>query len=220
MIKSLKGLSKSFEKHENIIKMAVTILAIVAALLVFGEKGEKDTIVITESYEGAENQAISDQNYQSNPANTSAIKIQENTLITVDISGEVNNPGVYTIKDDGRLNDLIEMAGGLTDKADINRINRAGYLTDGVKIYIPSLEDSSPEGVGIYSESSSYSERVNINTANKSELETVPGIGPITADKIIHYRETISRFQTIEDIMNVSGIGEKTFEKIKDYICI
>ena len=234
--KSLKTLGRAFESYENTIKTAVTILAIVAALFIFGKNGENDTILTTEANDGSDRITASEENQVDSSDENQAIineplKIMEQKYITVDISGEVNKPGVYRIKEEDRLNDLIIMAGGLTEEADIDRINRARFLSDGAKVYIPSINEKSLDlpldhnsgdetGNDYLKEDSSSKGKVNINTASQKDLETIPSIGPITAEKIIRYRETISKFQSIEDIMNVPGIGEKTFENIKDYISI
>ena len=141
----------------------------------------------------------------------------------VDISGEVNNPGVYKVSSDTRLFQVIEMAGGLTEKADPNSLNRAERVSDGQKIIVraygeegESTVSSSYEG----SEESSAGGRVNINLADLSELQTLPGIGPAKAQSIISYREQNGYYTAIEEIMYVDGIGEKTFASIKDMISV
>ena len=126
-----------------------------------------------------------------------------------------------------RVDDAIKAAGGLTDKADLTDINRAAFVEDGEKIYIPALiemDESSSDvdhsdivsGNGL---SAQYSDgKVNINTADSEELQKLTGVGPVTAQKIIDYRKENGRFAAIEDIKNVTGIGDKTFEKFKDDI--
>lgn len=137
--------------------------------------------------------------------------------ITVDISGQVAIPGVYTLEAGARLADLCEAAGGLTSSADLDAINRAGILTDGQKVYIPEQGENlstSPSDAGV------APGLVNINTANIDELQRIPGVGPVTASRIIEYRDEYGGFGKIEDIKNVSGIGEKTFLKMKPAICV
>jgi len=147
---------------------------------------------------------------------TGSVTTQTKTYIYVDIKGEVNNPGVYKILDDTRLFELIEMAGGFTNEANDLAINRSILLEDQDVIIIPSMNDMDATS-GSQNTSGSL---ININTASSSELERLPNIGPATAQAIINYRDNTSSFLSIEDIMNVPGIGESTFEAIKDLITV
>lgn len=154
--------------------------------------------------------------------------IEEINEIVIHIDGEVINPGIVYLPTEARVSDAIEASGGTTELADISKINLAYVLKDGQKIHIPSIYDTDSSqyiqddaGINvIVSDNSNSSSLVNINLATQSELETLPGVGPSTASKIIDYRNKNGRFQTIEDIMNVSGIGDAKFANIKDYICI
>lgn len=144
--------------------------------------------------------------------------------VCVDISGQVANPGVYQVSQGTRLYQLIDMAGGLTENADTDSINRASYVEDGEKIIIPAKVSSggaSPEEASSSEEGQSpgvsSNGLVNINYASKDELKTLNGIGDVTADKIIEYRKS-SRFKKKEDIKSVKGIGDAIYEKIKDSI--
>lgn len=149
---------------------------------------------------------------------TNINKSEDNIIIH--IAGCVENEGVYEIKKDSRISDAVEIAGGLTSDANTKVINLAQKLSDGQKIYIPNInediEEYEDENINLFS----YDDLVNINTANQTELETLPGIGPSTADKIIKYRKENGNFENIEDIKNVSGIGDAKYENIKDKICI
>lgn len=153
----------------------------------------------------------------------------ENDLnILVHIDGEVLCPGIVSLPIDSRISDAIEASGGATDLADISQINLAYKLKDGQKIHIPSIYDEeiteyiqNDAGNNVIApDISSTTSLININSATQTELETLPGIGSSTALKIIDYREKNGNFKTIEDIMNVTGIGEAKFQNIKDYICI
>jgi len=138
----------------------------------------------------------------------------EDNLITVYICGEVKENIVVTLLENSRVCDAIDAAGGLTPNADLTAINLACILEDGEKIYIPKIGEQIIE-----KESDSFSsEKININKASQTELETIPGIGPSTALKIINYRKENGKFLSIEDIKNVSGIGESKFEEISKYI--
>lgn len=121
---------------------------------------------------------------------------------------------------------MIEEAGGLTQNADINKVNLAYVVQDGQKINIPSVNNVEKEGYISENigeniiENDSKTKRVNINSANQNELETLTGIGPSTALKIINYRKENGKFKNIEDIKNVPGIGESKFQGIKNEICV
>lgn len=147
-----------------------------------------------------------------------------NSIKKVYISGEINNPGVYEVRDEQRLEDLIKEAGGLTNEANDRNLNLAQRLEDQMKIYIPNINeenllentDRNQEALPVKNPDSSL---VNINTANKDELMSLPNIGDKRADAIIEYRKT-QKFEEIEDIKNVTGIGEKYYEALKDLITI
>ena len=147
--------------------------------------------------------------------------------IFVDIGGAVKTPMLAELPDGSRVDDAIEAAGGLRQEADMTNINRAEFLVDGQKIYIPSMsldedgniiETAPVSGVAVTGLDGTA--KVNINTADSTQLQTLSGVGPATAQKIIDYRQSNGSFSSIEDIKNVSGIGEKTFEKLKDHITI
>ena len=165
----------------------------------------------------------------------SEILKEEEEKIVVDIKGMVANPGVYEVSSSSRVNDVIELAGGLLENADTSLINLAKIVSDEMTIIIYSNEEvllkykeevcvcDCPlisNDACIESGSEDSGALVNINTASKEELMTVSGIGEAKAESIIKYREDNGSFSAIEDIMNVSGIGESLFEKIKDYITV
>lgn len=145
----------------------------------------------------------------------SASKV-ETEKIVVHVAGAVKNPGVYTLEEGKRVKDAIEVAGGALPEADLLRLNLAQKIHDEDKLYVPKIGET-PEQleqanesygatVGISSKSDG---KVNINTADETELIQLPGIGPATAQKIIDYRTTNGFFKSIEDIKKVSGIGDK-----------
>ena len=147
---------------------------------------------------------------------------RKDSKIGVYISGEIKKEGVYYLDKDSRVVNLIDIAGGLTEKADISKINPAQKLNDSDKIIIPEKKEISIENELEVEENSSESratDKININNATKSELMTLNGIGDATATKIINYRKT-NTFKEIEDIMNVPGIGQSKFNNIKDDICV
>lgn len=130
--------------------------------------------------------------------------------IFVHVDGCINNPGIHKIKYGTRLYEAIEIAGGETEDADLSRVNLASILSDEQKVVIPSKV--------VVSDEVEESSIVNINTASKSKLTALSGVGESTADKIIKYREDNGYFNTIEDLMNVPGIGPSKFEALKDDI--
>jgi competence protein ComEA len=146
--------------------------------------------------------------------------------IQAQIGGEVNSPGVYTPAEGHRLNELIEMAGGLTDDADIERINLAMLVRDGDYFYIPAVDEDIPETANNAPgnlntvQNPEYNYPLDLNEASQEALESIPGIGPAKAEDIIAYKAEIGRFTALEELLNVSGIGETTLESLKDYLYI
>ena len=144
--------------------------------------------------------------------------------IYVHVAGKVVNPGVYEVKNGSRLFQLVDLAGGPTKDASLDRVNLAQVVTDGTQYYIPSEDEEGANTImqsGTSSTSSTgnvYSDMINLNTATSEELDTLPGVGEATAKKIIEYRSANGPFMAIEDIMNVTGIGEKKFSDMKAYI--
>lgn len=153
---------------------------------------------------------------------------EEKKSIFLHITGEVKNPGIIKIDVNSRVADAIEAAGGVTDNANLDKINLAYVLSDGQKLYIPSIYDEEKKeiiteeiGEKIIEEFSiKQNSKININTATQTELETLTGIGPSTAIKIINYRKENGKFKHLEEIKNVPGIGENKFQLIKDEICV
>lgn len=142
--------------------------------------------------------------------------IEDITFIYVDIKGAVAVPGVYKVQKSTRLFQVVNLAGGLTSDADENAINLSMILGDQDVVYIPTIGEEYPNIT--VQDPDEIGGIININTADISDLETLSGIGPATAQNIIDYRTENGPFESIEDIMNVSGIGESTFETIKDSI--
>lgn len=159
---------------------------------------------------------------------------KEEEKIIVHITGAVKTNGIVEVKKNARMNDVIEAAGGITSDADLTNVNLAYIVEDGQKIYIPSEDDKIEENVEEVKEiiqegpgdevieeyTKASGNLININKANLENLKTLPGIGEATALKILEYRETHGSFKSIEDIKNVSGVGDAKFNTIKDYICV
>jgi len=148
----------------------------------------------------------------------------EPIYITSYVVGAVNKPDVYELPINSIVKDAIEKAGGPTEDADLVAINLARKVQDGEEIIVPAkqvfLSDSNDPGNSVSTASANSSGKININTASAKELEALPGIGEVKSNAIVQYRKDYGLFRDIRDIINVSGIGEKTFENIKDLIVI
>ena len=143
-------------------------------------------------------------------------EIEPQTCIYVQVCGAVHNPGVYSLTEGSRVFEAIELAGGLKEDADLKAINQAQILTDGQMVYVYAIGEAhvqEAQGAESFTDG-----KVNINTASVQQLMTLPGIGESKARQIIDFREENGGFERIEDIMNISGIKEGVFSKIKDFI--
>ena len=156
---------------------------------------------------------------------------EETTEIAVHITGEVKKQGLIYLKEGARVADAIEKAGGETKNADLSQINLAYVLQDGQKIYVPNKNEKISQYITGNSGNNNTEEnnnsnlnkedrKVNINTANQNELDSLPGIGPSIAQKIIDYREENGKFKNIEELQNVKGIGDAKYEEIKDRVTV
>lgn len=206
---NLDNIKKLITNNKDKIKTAALPMVIGLAVLFFWFYGAEDEPEINNKPEPAtvESSEISDETGESGE-------------IFVDIDGAVKKPGVYKVSAGTRLFQVIELAGGLTDDASTQSLNRAEQVYDGQKITIFSSV-SSPESEGSQeAEAGIKGGKVNINSADSVTLQTIPGIGPSKAARIIEYRDSQGRFKKIEDIKNVTGIGDMTFENIKDYITV
>lgn len=230
---------KKYKIAYIIVCIAVVVLCVCVLFFVDKkEKGESEEIFL-ENYEQNANEEIKKDEVQAEEKN-----------IYVHITGEVINPGVVIAKEGDRIQNVIEKAGGTTEKADLKGVNLAYKVEDGQKINIPNIDEEKKEnnvqennnnvkedisesknyitksgGKNVIideekSETDKKNQKVNINTATQTELETLNGIGPSTASKIIKYRNEKGKFKKIEDIKNVSGIGEAKFKKIEADIVV
>lgn len=149
-------------------------------------------------------------------------------LIKVYITGEVKHQGVIELEEGSRIEDAINIAGGITEEANLDNVNLAYIIEDGQKIYIPNKSETESEiistenGGNVIFESygKASSGKININTANIQTLCEIPGVGEALAQRIIDYREQNGKFKTIEDLKNVSGIGDKKLESIVNYVIV
>lgn len=151
----------------------------------------------------------------------------ESRILYVDIKGQVKSPGVYQVASGSRVIDAIQLAGGVNSEADVNRVNQAQLLSDQMVVYIPKLgEDLGEINPSLEMRDSQINsnqgnqDKVNINLADVNDLTQLPNIGQKKAEAIIRYRKENGSFQTIEDLMQVSGIGKKTFEGLSDLVVV
>lgn len=155
--------------------------------------------------------------------NSQTTQTKDSGEITVYINGEVSKPGVYKVKSGSRIDELIKIAGGATVNADTQKLNFAKKLKDEDYIFvnnkITSVNGAATSGAATSTISTS-AEKININIATKEELKTIPGVGDVTSQKIIDYREKNGDFKTIEDLKKIGGFGDKSLEKVKDKIDI
>ena len=208
-------------RKQKIIVIAIAgIVAIGIMYFIYNKNQVKEDINI-------ENEILVN-NVSTNENNTN------DDIVIIHITGSVKNPGIVKLKEGSRIEDAIEAAGGLTEIADITKVNLAYVVEDGTKIKIPSASEEdigdediidSKSGDNIIIEENTLSsnnstQTININKATEKEFETLPGIGPSLASKIIEYRNQNGKFESIEDIKNVNGIGDNKYEKIKDLITV
>lgn len=162
-----------------------------------------------------EKTSYSDKKQITDSEITETVKTEE---VYVYITGKVKNPDVYKVPEDYRIYQVIELAGGFLDDAETRNINLADRIYDGMQITVYAVGEETV--YGCVANTNTGSSLININTASKEELMTLPGIGDAKAESIIRYRNENGYFSSIEDIMNISGIKEGAFEKIKDYITV
>ena len=211
----------------------ILIMVISISILTYGKNNNSifkdkymDNIFIEDDNKEFESGEIIIDGGENNIAESSNLNLEEKinekeSLIVVEIKGEVVNPDVYTLNDGSIIKDLIDIAGGLTTEADISNINRAKEIKNHELIIIKNINDKTTEDEVI---EDSISEEViddtliSINNSDIEQLKEIPGIGEVKAKAIISYRESNGEFRSIDELKNVDGIGEKTFEKIKDNI--
>lgn len=227
------------KKEQIVILIVIGVIVIIPGYKFFSSRAiskEKDMKGIVINTDNTEDEDFTEKENTSPTETQVQVKTEEieevSGEIIVHISGEIKKPGIIELPAGKRLIDAVELLGGLTADADANRINLAKKLKDEEKIYIPKIGEELDSSLIEVVESSneisadsatsnteSNTEKININTCTKESLNTLPGIGEVISTRIIEYREA-TPFNTIDDIMNVSGIGDKKFEGLKDLIIV
>ncbi|AWK50769.1 competence protein ComEA [Clostridium beijerinckii] len=221
----MQELLKDKKKIGILIILAIVLFTFGILYLKSGFKELKKNDTESIFVDDTENTDISTVSSSNNVKNNKEVTIAGNDKsIVVEIKGEIKKPDVYTLNENAIVKELIEVAGGLTENADLSNINRAKKLQNHELVYIANKNDITREGINTNSELNTNNSQgisnniVNINTATIEQLKTLDGIGDSKANSIIEYREQNGGFKSKEDIKNVTGIGEKMFEKIKEQI--
>ncbi|MCR5403450.1 MAG: helix-hairpin-helix domain-containing protein [Butyrivibrio sp.] len=225
-------------------KKLISVTAVLILTLLLSGCDSRSSSVVLREVEDQPLEELSSEDESSQTSDTVSNKTPQETeedaivasdsgpkVIAVYVCGAVNSPGVYELDEGSRICDALYAADGFSDEADQNYVNLAAPAADGMKLYIPteselqkgetaSAIDSFDSALGETSGGTSENALININTATKDELKSLPGIGDGIAGKIVKYREEKGTFKSCEDIMKVSGIKEKLFSKIKDYITV
>ena len=218
-------------KNKKIIGLVIiTIIIFIVSIFLYKQKSSNSfkEEYMTEIFEEESNDNMEyTETLEEDTTIINEDSIDRNKII-VEIKGEVAKPDVYQLEEGSIIKDLIDMAGGVTEEADLSRINRAEELLNHELIIIGNINDETESSVvqnnSTYSSNGNNSDKVstliNINTADLEQLKEITGIGNIKAQSIIDYREANGGFKSLEELKNVDGIGDKTFEKIKEQITL
>ncbi|HEM5206823.1 TPA: helix-hairpin-helix domain-containing protein [Streptococcus suis] len=193
---------------------------LMAMFLIFSQSAKSDQTGLTD-FPQLEQTSSSSELVEE----TSAEASEEPSQLVVDVKGAVAKPGLYTLEADARVNDAVEAAGGLTSQADPKSINLAQKLSDEAVVYVASKDENisvvtSTTASSAMSQDEKNTSLVNLNTATETDLQTISGIGAKRAADIIAYREANGGFKSVDDLNNVSGIGDKTMESIRPYVTV
>ncbi|PRT71177.1 competence protein CelA [Streptococcus anginosus] len=232
----LETIIEKMKEYKILIGLSLIGLIIAGFFMINGQSSRRSNVAEfaqeTVTSSEAELEEISTgtkKNSQKEKAEPQTSSSEESEFLTVDVKGAVKNPGIYQLKKTSRINDAIQKAGGLTTDADSKSINLAQKLTDEAVVYVATMGEnaasvSSNTGqsstLGTSEVASQKGNKVNLNTADLSELQTISGIGQKRAQDILDYREANGKFNSVDDLKNVSGVGAKTLEKLKEYVTV
>ncbi|WP_195937742.1 helix-hairpin-helix domain-containing protein [Romboutsia sp. 1001713B170131_170501_G6] len=207
----------------------ITVFSISTTIINRGLKARDNVYVVSKSDKEETKNIKNDEQMDKDKilektANKNDIDKNKSKEIRIFVSGEVKNPGVVTIENSKRLIDAIDLLGGFTEEADLNKINLAMTIEDEMHYIIPKIgeeiNNNNENATQNNIKSQEGNSKININIANVSDLDKLPGVGEATANKILNYREEKGQFKSIEEIKNVNGIGDKKYEDIKEMITI
>lgn len=203
-------------KKINQYKRFLGIVFVVIAILVLYFINQQKTVISEPNKFKASIQKSSSQSKQ--------IKSATSNKIFVDIKGQINQPGVYQLDDNLLINDAIKIAGGATADADLNQINLAQKLQDEMVIYIPKAGEENPNQSAINnsadSTNSQSNSKININSADLSQLQDLNGVGEKKAAMIIEYRNQNGKFKSVDDLANIKGFGTKTIDNLREQVIV
>ena len=210
----MEGISK-----RKMAMITVAVAFVVAGIYFFSQQGE-DPADTEDIFSVTAKEAEMEQSLNESAA--------EPEIIKVDVKGAVKSPGIFTAQAGDRVIDLISAAGSFTDKADKDKVNFAQIVEDQMVIYVPEIGEEDKgylENMQVGSSGDAVSGGtsgglVNLNTATQEDLETLTGIGPSKANAILEYRETVGKFKEVDELKKVTGIGDKTFERLRDSISV
>jgi competence protein ComEA len=238
-----------------VVLISILVVAVIIAVVIFWPRISDEGFAVasapaeTDKNEASALAATSEEAGTASSEEKDQVQAASNGTFAIYLTGAVVKPGVYELRQGSRINDAIELAGGLAEDAASNYVNLAAQFQDGQHVHIPTLAEiesgeaariaaggatgaaeasgqagasgQQAEGSNGSSEASAQAgQKVNINTANSTELETLPGIGVATAQRIIDYREKNGNFKSIEGLKDVSGIGEKKYADLVDKVCV
>ncbi|WP_330501331.1 helix-hairpin-helix domain-containing protein [Peribacillus frigoritolerans] len=209
---------------EGILKRKMTMITVAVAFVAagiyfFSQQGE-DLADTEDIFSVTAKEAEMEQSVNESAA--------EPEIIKVDVKGAVKSPGIFTAQAGDRVIDLISAAGSFTEKADTDKVNFAQIIEDQMVIYVPEIGEEDKgnlENIQVGTSGDAVTKGtsgglVNLNTATQEDLQTLTGIGPSKANAILEYRESIGKFKEVDELKQVTGIGDKTFERLRDSISV
>ncbi|HEP1804598.1 TPA: helix-hairpin-helix domain-containing protein [Streptococcus suis] len=217
---TIKTYIEMLKEYKWQIALPATAGLLMATFLIFSQPAKSDQTGLTDFPQNEQTSSSQEQTEE-----TSTEVSEDPSQLVVDVKGAVAKPGLYTLEADARVNDAVEAAGGLTSQADPKSINLAQKLSDEAVVYVASKDENisvvaSTTASSAMSQEEKNSNLVNLNTATETDLQTISGIGAKRAADIIAYREANGGFKSVDDLNNVSGIGDKTMESIRPYVTV
>lgn len=227
-VKRMDRWAEKLLSHKAVVVAMLVVIAAASGLAMANFGGSTGSVSFERAEDSSSSAEAGSGEALDDASDGSSSKASAESEVYVDVDGAVASPGVYLLKDGARVSQAIEAAGGLTAEADVTGLNRASKVADGQKIHVPTAGEQQTAaatggvdgGTAAVPGAGASTGLVNINTASAAELQTLSGIGPSMAQSIIDERTKNGAFTSVDDLMRVSGIGEKKFAKIKDCICV